>query len=365
MDLLARDLDGAGPLRTVPPSVVIRRWSGRADPPSATALGRKTGARLAVFGQLVATRGDSVRLTATLFDVGTGRPLGEVEFRDLSVSMDRLADSLAIALLQALGRSRPIGAVRSTAFRSTSLPALKAFLQGEQFFRRTAWDSALAYYGRAVSADSGFALAWRRMSTVLGWQVIGGDSLSGVYALRAAALNRGLPPRESLLVTAESLTAALFSGSADTAWRAHQARLFATLGEATRRYPEDPEVWYELGDARFHFRQVGRTGPEQVLEPFDHAIALDSAFRESYLHPVGLALQLGRPELAQRYLAGYLGHNPGADDKGHAQGLRLVDQLLAHPAARPPELDRLIDTSSAKVLFDAIIAMSHWPDSLE
>jgi serine/threonine-protein kinase len=365
VDLLSRNLDGAGPLRTVPPSVVIGRWTGRADPPSATRLGRKTGAKLAVFGQLLATRADSVRLTATLFDVATERPLGEFEFRELGASMDRLADSLTVALLRELGRARPIGAVPATALRSTSLPALKAFLQGEQFFRRTAWDSALASYRRAVTIDSGLALAWRRMSQVVGWQVIAGDSLSEVYGLRAAALNRGLPPRESLLVTAESLTAALYTASADTAWRAHQARLFATLAEATRRYPEDPEVWFELGDSRFHFRPVGQTSLEQVLEPFDRAVAADPAFGESYIHAVWLALQLGRPELARRYIADYFRHNPGEEARKHIHSFQLVEQLLADSAPRASELARLIDTSSTSVLIAAYWAMAHWPDSQE
>ena len=31
VDLLSRNLDGAGPLRAVPPTTVIRRWEGRAD----------------------------------------------------------------------------------------------------------------------------------------------------------------------------------------------------------------------------------------------------------------------------------------------------------------------------------------------
>ena len=36
MHLLARNLDGAGPLRTVSPTLVVRRWEGRADRTSAT-----------------------------------------------------------------------------------------------------------------------------------------------------------------------------------------------------------------------------------------------------------------------------------------------------------------------------------------
>jgi eukaryotic-like serine/threonine-protein kinase len=361
VDLLSRNLDGAGSLRTVAPSTVIRRWSGRADPPSAQELGRRTGAGLAVFGQLVPTGGDSVRLTATLFDVAGGRRMAELEFRDASASIDRLADSLTVGVLRQLGQSRPVGAVRATALRSTSLPALKAFLQGEQLFRRAAWDSALSSYRRAVEIDSGFALAWRRMGSVVGWRIAGGDSLSEVYLFRAANLNRGLPPRESLLVTAESLSAAMYTNSADTAWRAHQARLFATLEQATRRYPEDPEAWYELGDARLHFRHIGRTSLEQVLAPFDHAIAADSSFGLSYLHAIEVAIQLGRPELAQKYIAGFLTHL-GSDN--HAEGMRLVARLLASPA-RTPELERLIDISSADVLFTTVLALWAWPDSLE
>ncbi len=223
VDLLSRNLDGAGSLRTVAPSTVIRRWSGRADPPSAQELGRRTGAGLAVFGQLVPARADSVRLTATLLEVASGHRLAELEFRDAGTSIDDLTDSLTVGLLRALSQSRAIGAVRSTALRSTSLPALKAFLQGEQLFRRAAWDSALAAYQRAVDIDSGFALAWRRMGSVVGWHVIAADSLSEVYSFRAGQLNHGLPPRDSLLVAADSLSSALYQNSNDT------------LGERTRR----------------------------------------------------------------------------------------------------------------------------------
>jgi serine/threonine-protein kinase len=364
VDLLSRNLDGAGPLRTVPPSAVIRRWKGRADAPSAVALGRGSGARLAVFGQLVATRGDSVRLTSTLFDVGTGRAMGEFEIRDLATNMDRVSDSLTVALLSELGRSRPIGAVQATALRSTSLPALKAFLQGEQYFRRTSWDSALAAYQRVVAIDSGFALAWRRMAIVVGWRVIGADSISLVYSLRAAALNHGLAPHDSMLITAESLSTALYKSSNDTLWRAHQARLHTTLEEATRRYPADPEAWYELGDARFHFPLVGRTGLARVLEPFDRAIEIDSAFGESYLHPISLAIQLDRPNLARKYLAGYLAHAPETMTEG-SSGYPLTDRILAAGGHLTPELEAQIDRSSADALFGAYLTLLTWADSGE
>jgi serine/threonine-protein kinase len=363
VDVLSRNLDGAGPLRTVSPTLVVRRWSGRADPAAAAELGKTTGARLAVFGQLVGTRADSVRLTATLLDVATGRALAELELRDVSTNMDRLTDSLTVGLLRELGRTRAIGAVRLAAFGSTSLPALKAFLQGEQFFRRTQWDSAIAYYGRAIAIDSTFALALHAMGTSLGWQRVGGDSLSSVYSLRAGTFNRGLSPRDSLLIVADSLSAVMYQYIGDTAFAQHSRRLSTTLNEAARRYPDDPMVWYSLGDAGYHFfAYVGGTTDQQVLDAFDRSIALDSAFAPSYIHPVDLALGLDDSAAARHYAALYLALTP-TDVEG--MGIPLIAKLLDPTAASSAEVRRLLDTASAAALGLARTTFIHWPDSAE
>jgi serine/threonine-protein kinase len=363
VDVLSRSLDGAGPLRTVAPTVVVRRWQGRPDPTSATELGRRTGARLAVFGSLLGAGADTVRLAASVFDVAAQRALGELEVRDAGARMDRVADSAAVAILRELSRTRPIGAFRAAWLGSTPVPALKAFLQGDQFYRRAAWDSALAHYKRAVALDSTFALAWRRMSGVLGcWRRGGsGHPLATLYGLRAGAWNRGLPPRDSLLISADSLFQALYDGPHDPAWQEHNARLFATLRAAARRYPDDPEVWFELGDAMVHHPAVGRPMLEQALDAFDRAIALDASFGPAYIHPVELSLQLGRPAAAQRYLALYLGIDQ-AD--ANSQGMGLVESLLSHPLWSA-DLQHRADTSSGYELFSALWVLRHVPDSAE
>jgi len=365
VDVVSRDLDGAGPLRVVAPTVVVRRWRGRADATAAADLGRATGAGLAVFGQVVGTGGDSVRLSATLYDVAGARVLGEFQVPDVSERMDRLADSLAMRLLRELGQTRPIGAVRLTSLRSTSLPALKAFLQGEQYYRRTDWDSAIAYYERAIALDSTFALALHRTAVALGWQRAGFDSLSRAMNLRAGALNRGLAPRDSLLVAADSLSAVLYTGDADSLWFTHARRLFATLNEATRRYPDDPEVWYALGDARFHFGYAPEVGAsrEATLEAFDRAIALDSAFGPSYIHPVDLALNLGGAALAQRYIRPYLALDP---KDINARGIRFIAGLLDPAKLRSDEVRRLIDTVPPDVVRHALAGgLARWADTTE
>ncbi len=177
---------------------MIRRWSGRADRPSAAELGRRTGARLVVFGSLIGAGPDSARLTATAFDVAENRPLADIELRDAADRMDRMADSLTVRLLRELGRTRRIEVFRTTSMGSTSLPALKAFLRGEQWFRRASWDSALVWYDRAIALDSTFPLALWRSGQVLGWQHSAGDSVSLARALRAGELNHGLATRDSL-----------------------------------------------------------------------------------------------------------------------------------------------------------------------
>jgi len=364
VDVLARNLDGAGPLRTVPPTYVIRRWNGRADRASAAALGRATGARLTVFGQILATRGDSVRVTATVFDVAAGRSLGEIEIRDESGNMDRVADSLTIGVLRELGRSRPVGAVRATAFHSTSLVALKAFLQGEQLFRRTEFDSALAAYRQAVDADSTMALAWRRMATAVGWTTTAGDSLETVYMLRAAALNRGHAPRDSLLLTADSLSTALYTASQDTMFRAHRARLFATLESAVQRYPDDPEAWYELGDSHYHFQVPGETDLERVLSEFERAISLDSAFGESYIHAIWLALQTGKVELAHRCIRAYLAWSRQPSDS-HAEAFALLDSLLTGRPTRSDAFAEAVEHLGDRARMQLFLATANWPDTGE
>jgi len=136
VDIVSRNLDGAGPIRTISPTTVIRRWGGRADPGAATELGRSTGAGLVVFGRVVGAGSDSVRLTATRLDAGRGSVVGEFEVRDVAERLDRVADSLTVGLLRELGRTRPIGAVRLASLGSTSLPAIKLFLRAEQYYRR-------------------------------------------------------------------------------------------------------------------------------------------------------------------------------------------------------------------------------------
>jgi serine/threonine-protein kinase len=364
-DVLSRTLDGAGPIRTVSPSVVLRRWSGRPDQASAEELGRRTGAGLVVYGAVVPRGRDSVTLRAALLDRVGGMGKTDIEVSGEAARIGELADSLGIRALRALSSGRAIGSVRRTSIGSKSLPALKAFLQGEQFFRRGLWDSALTRYDQAIAADSTFALALAQMAGVLGWRppTAGAYRPREEYRRRAVLHNHGLPPRDSLYIVVDSFNLAAEDATDPETYVGMRFRGLTAVEEEVRRYPEDPLFWYDLGEWRMHEDWPIAGPPAASLEAFSRAIALDPGFGPAYEHMPALLLSLGRPEEARRYAATYLALYPTSP---HRAETRLVALLLDPSAASRAEAQRMLDTASVYTIWDVVFGkLVSWPDTAE
>lgn len=354
VDLLSRNLDGAGAFRTVAPTVVIRRWRGLADRASAEGLGRRTGAGIIVFGQLLRVGPDSVRLRAAVLDARTGRTRAEIDRANPADRIDRLADSVSVDVIRTLTASTPGLHIRLFSVGTRSLPALKAFLQGERFFRNLALDSAIASYDRAIAIDTTFALALRRAGLARGWNL----KLGAPYFARAGLFNHGLGPRDSLLVSSDSVDIQV-----QLPLNARLVlRKISILEEAARRYPEDPEVWYQLGETRFHIGSAGGYAWRDARAAFDRAIILDSTFGPAYVHPVEIALNDNDPDAAMRYVRAYLSiatvlHEGGA--------MRLLGELLDPERFQPEALARALETASPTTLYRLAFAVRSWPDPNE
>lgn len=323
VDMLSRNFDGAGPLRTVTPTAVLRGWHGRADASSAAALARRTGAGLVVLGQLLSSGRDSIKLRATLVDAIADRAMPEIELSDEVAHIPRLADSLTMRMLRQLEGSRAIRIVRGGSVGSASLPALKAFLQGEQQLRQNDYPGAGESYARAVALDSSFALAYRGLRNVRR-NANESDSLARVYGRRSASFNKGLAPRDSLLIVADSMAGELPVGFAFFSNRslALLRRRIATLETAVARYPDDADAWRELAEARLHNGPRVGIHVESALEAFEKAIAADSGFLPAYYHAVELGLSYRDEENVRRLVRGFLGIRPG-DGRFRAIGLLL------------------------------------------
>ncbi|HYD53459.1 MAG TPA: serine/threonine-protein kinase [Gemmatimonadaceae bacterium] len=344
VDVMARHLDDAGTIHAVAPSLVLKRARRPVAQRDAAEFAKGLGARYAIVGTLTPTAGDGVSARMWLVDARTDSVVRDTTWRLTDVRA--AVDSMSIAAIDLIGQRHRIGAVRTRShFAGVKPGALRDFLRGEQFFRRTAWDSALAAYQSAVLADPNFALPIRRIGRVHGWRSGDIDSTFGANALRAGSLNHGLAPRDSLLVVADSIGAVLRRAdrqSEPTNWGLTQ-RFHRTLELAARRYPDDPEVWYTLGEARYHQgygRFLGAT-EQATLDAFDRAVALDSSFAPAYVHSVELSYMLHGPEAARRRSEPYLRLDPTDE---HAGVIRLLDRLLDPARARTTETERMLDT---------------------
>jgi serine/threonine-protein kinase len=358
VDMLARNLDGTGPLRTISPAVSIKAFHNDVDHKRAvTELAKNTKAQYGIYGALVPTAGDSVRLTAHLVTAATEKSW---DYEVVDSTAEAAADKFTLALLKQLGGRHTLGAARKSSIGTSSVEATRAFLRGEQYYRRTSWDSAETEYRKAISSDPRFALALRRAAYVISWQTSAADTIETALRLRAGAANHGLSPRDSLLISADSLMASLSTMRVDSIDWKQARRLFAAVNEAARLYPDDPEVWYTVGEARFHhgFGSPVNSTDAEALTAFQNSIALDSGFAPAYVHAVELAFTLRGADLGTRYTRAFLRLRP--TDK-EAEGIRIIDEVarLGGGAAS----DEVLDRSSSDALMAAWFPIRRWPDS--
>jgi hypothetical protein len=180
-------------------------------------------------------------------------------------------------------------------------------------------------------------------------------------------LNRGLSPKDSMQIAADSFDVAATDATDPADLIRFSYRWFSTLEEAAHRYPEDPEVVYRLADAIYHSEPPLGGTPAQALEVFDQAIAVDPGFAPAYEHTVESAIRLHRPDLARKYAAAYLRLD---STDANAPATRLAALLLDSERSPTLEQARVIDSASIRTLIGAASfgpggQLGWWADSGE
>ena len=290
VDLVSSNIDGAAGLRAIDSRTLLARWHETVDegerPDLETSLyvARRTGARYALLGTAVAL-GRDLRLTADIYDVASGKNLGQAQVEGAPDSVYMLVDRLSIeALKTILGRpADDLPRVELSRVTTSSLPALKAYLEGEILYRRADWLAATEAYQRAAAADSTFALAWLRLSEAISWldedaRPEGGITVPADQAARYAAR---LAEREAVLVRG------------NRAFAAGSMMMLEQVRSASRRYPDDPELAYLLGEYYAHFDVQLLAEYEETARLLDRAIQLDPTFAPYYQHPIEYAFYMG------------------------------------------------------------------------
>jgi serine/threonine-protein kinase len=363
VDIVSRNLHGAGALRTVSPTLVVRQIRGTSDQASVEAAARALRAGFGVYGTLTRRGADSVRIQASAIRIGDTAPGHNIEIVGRADQMDQLCDSLTVQLLDVVRAQGIDGAGRPAMVHSSSIAALRDFLRGEQLVRRALYDSATYYFQRASELDSTFALAFQRRYHVRLHQGDGESPEDFALALRAGELNRGLSPRDSFTVVIDSIQAAiaLRDYASDSLGQSMRQRLFRTLDAATSRFAGDAEIWFRVGFAR-NLLQQGDFTPDAILEPFDLSIDLDSTFLPPYRYAIELAMVTKGSAEGRRHIEAYLRQNPPGVN---GDGMRLALRLMNAERQSEREIDGWIAAAPAPVAFAAFQALFWWPDSGE
>jgi hypothetical protein len=223
-----------------------------------------------------------------------------------------MVDGLALALLQEVWRSHePLPNLRLGSLTTNSIEAVRAFLEGERLYRLSRWDSAEVAFTRAVQADTSFALAYMRLASVFGWREGYGSRVVVQFGQAAFRHAHRLSERDHTLLQAYGLFAQADPAGIDTV-RAY-----------LRRYPEDIEARYLLGEALFHGSSLTAVPPESVAAAFDAVLRLDSSLTPALIHPAELALMYRDSTAYARYLVA-MEHSIGREDQVGRAALRVV-----------------------------------------
>ena len=269
---ISADLDGVGEVRTVDPHTILVQSENPAEAYSveqATALGRKLGAGSVVSGSLV-REGRNVRLDLMLFGSAGAAPLARVSVTNSPDSMAALTDSVAMRLLRQIWQRGEPPTPNLPALTTRSVPALRAFLEGERAMAGGLWSDAEKAFAQSIAADSTFWLAYWRYTYVHGWVTEPPDPAIYPTLWLHRAQVHGV---DSLLLEANQ-------GPGPT-----KLSVALRLGEeATRRYPDNWWVWFYYADYLVH--QGPRLGHDrrEARAALERALALNPRLPEEWAH---------------------------------------------------------------------------------
>jgi tetratricopeptide (TPR) repeat protein/TolB-like protein len=354
VDLLSANLDGVPGLRSIDSRTVFARWresvpeTGEVDQATALRIAGATGAKYALLGSAVSLGGE-VRLTADIYETESGSGMGQVQVQgspDSILSLvDRLAVQSLVVTLQQVESELP--EIDLASVTTSSIPALRAWLEGEVHFRHGRDLAAAAAYERALDYDTTFAFAYYRLSSAYGWAE--GMSSDRAEEAREQAFRWAdrLPPRQAALVRG------LY------AWEIGERREAARiLRRLVQSYPDYADAWHELGDFYYHSGPNIPVSLDDALECLARAVELDPSFAPYRIHFIDVAFKHD-PDSAR--IAGMMAEYKqlgSADAKGTLQQETAFDLAFGSEDRRARALQGL-DTLSVLGLLPSNLLLHH------
>lgn len=262
--LLSAQLDGAGPLRSIDPRAVLNYLDPterRAESSIGQRVAAHFGAERFLLGSVIEA-GGRLAIHAAIYDA-----MGTLRSKALTVTgveeeLFALVDEIARDLIVSGYDDEPDRLLRLAARTTTSMPALKAYLDGERAYRMGRFAEATAAFEHAARADSTFALAHYRLGLAMLWANVA-DTLPFDPDARALRHSGRLAEHDRRMIEAYG---AWRNGAADDAERIY--RNLAALR------PHDVEVWHQLGETLFHYNPLRGRSIAEAREPFGRVLQL-------------------------------------------------------------------------------------------
>ena len=247
VDLISTKLEGVPNLNPIDPNRVFNELDkSKEEIPvleSATKISNTLGASEFVLGNIIEINDNTLQISASKYDVAgalMARESIEGQKTQLAALIDGLTRSLIADKLEEEGQELNSIAIMT----SEKLPALKAYLEGEQAFRNTEFVQAFDDFKTAVDLDSTFAMAWYRLYSAIGW---GGNSQGalGVDPLdKAIEYSDKLPPKWQDLIKANKM------------WESGQQSNENIIGDMLCRYGENAELTNLMAEHIFHYYSI-------------------------------------------------------------------------------------------------------------
>lgn len=291
VDLLSMGLDGVSGIRAIDSRTLLAAWhqdirnETAVDLARALGVARRAHARYALVGSVVGS-GPRIRIAASVYDAETARTVGVVQVDGPSDSVLALADRLGVQTLGVILEKDPgqIPALDLAGITTSSLVALKSYLEGDDHYRRSEFRAASQAWERAVRADTLFAMANLGLADAYAWD--GAYELYVKHLARANLLAARLPARARATVQMR--------------WGRYtqDPEALATIQSVVRHFPDAADAWYELGEAHFHRDVTDAAGPEEAEAAFRKAAELQPTMAPYRSHLVELAF-IWKPDSTQ------------------------------------------------------------------
>jgi hypothetical protein len=281
-------LIGTGELRAVEPTTVLAHASESEPPVSlerAATLARTLGAGRLIHGTLVRA-GSGVRLDVGVFTSPAGTPIERFVVHAPDDGVAALSDSVTLTLLRGGWAGREFRPPSIDALRTSSLPALRAYLDGERAIARGRLRLAPRLFAEAVAHDSTFLFArWRHVYS-LNWhgEAVDGDAVRAIFDRR-----HDLPDADRLLIESWMI-------------RDPQERL-ERQRDLARLYPDYWPGWFELANTLVHVGPYLGYPVADARAALERVIELNPALVPAWEHLMWVALRQSDAPLAARVLA--------------------------------------------------------------